>query len=269
MKEMQGLGIIDAHTHIYPDKIANKASHSIADFYSVDVRFDGTVSRLVELEKAAGVSRCVVHSVATVPAQVDSINSFISRSVSEYPDMFYGFATLHPDEDDIENKIDNAISLGLHGIKLHPDFQKFHIDGGRAMKMFEAIDGRLPVLIHAGDYRTEYSKPHRILNVSKAFPKLDIIAAHMGGWSEWNDSISELARSGVYVDTSSCQGFITSEKMRELFNAFDTQRIFFGSDYPMWDPGEEIKMLEKILTDDEKERIYSKNFMTLMKKYEK
>ena len=51
--------IIDAHTHIYPDKIAEKASHSIADFYSIKALHDGTVSELLRLEDEAGVSQCV------------------------------------------------------------------------------------------------------------------------------------------------------------------------------------------------------------------
>ena len=261
--------IIDAHTHIYPDKIAEKASHSIADFYSIKVKHDGTVGKLLELEDEAGVSQCVVHSVATTPAQVSSINSFIARTVGEHPDRFYGFATLHPDDDQIEEQIENAINLGLCGIKLHPDFQRFYIDGPRAIKMFEAIDGRLPVLIHAGDYRTEFSKPARILNISRRFPKLDIIAAHMGGWSEWNESIRALADSRVYVDTSSCQGFLEPEKMRELIEAFDINKILFGTDYPMWTPADEISLLEKILKEDEREKIYHGNFETLIGKYRK
>lgn len=259
--------IIDAHTHIYPDKIAEKASHSIADFYSIKALHDGTVSELLRLEDEAGVSQCVIHSVATTPAQVVSINGFISRTVNEHPGRFYGFATLHPDDEDIPRQIENAIRLGLCGIKLHPDFQRFYIDGERAIRMLEAIDGRLPVLIHAGDYRTEFSKPARLLNVSKRFPKLDIIAAHMGGWSEWNNSIRALAETHIYVDTSSCQCFITPEKMRELIDTFDIDRILFGTDYPMWTPADEIRMLDKILNDYEREKIYHKNFEELIGKY--
>ncbi len=259
--------IIDAHTHIYPDKIAEKASHSIADFYSIKVRHDGTVGRLLELEDEAGVSKCVVHSVATTPSQVGSINRFIARTVDEHPDRFYGFATLHPDDEHIEEQIDDAIKLDLCGIKLHPDFQRFYIDGPKAIRLLEAVDGRIPVLVHAGDYRTEYSKPARLLAVSKRFPKLDIIAAHMGGWSEWNESIRALADSNIYVDTSSCQGFIKPEKMRELIENFDINKILFGTDYPMWTPADEIRMLDCILNNDEREKIYYKNFEKLIGKY--
>ncbi|MCR5485173.1 MAG: amidohydrolase family protein [Clostridiales bacterium] len=259
--------IIDSHTHIYPDKIAVKASNSISDFYSVGVKFDGTVGKLLERLSNAGISECVVHSVATTPAQVDSINRFIAKSVSEHPDVFFGFATLHPDSDDIKRDVDNAIAMGLHGIKLHPDFQKFNADSDEAMRIYEAVGGRLPILIHAGDYRTEFSKPERILNVCRTFPKQDIIAAHFGGWSVWGECAKELADCGIYVDTSSTQGFIPPERVRELLDIFSGDRILFGSDYPMWDAADEIKMLNKVLREEEKEKVFHENFENLMKKY--
>ena len=34
--------IFDAHAHIYPDAIALKAAHSIAEFYDIPVLCDGT-----------------------------------------------------------------------------------------------------------------------------------------------------------------------------------------------------------------------------------
>ena len=38
--------IADAHTHIFPQKIAEKAAHSIADFYKVNAGDVGTVDIL-------------------------------------------------------------------------------------------------------------------------------------------------------------------------------------------------------------------------------
>lgn len=40
--------IIDTHAHIYPDKIALRASQSIADFYEMPVVLDGTVGTLLQ-----------------------------------------------------------------------------------------------------------------------------------------------------------------------------------------------------------------------------
>ncbi len=260
--------IIDAHTHIYPDSIAQKAAENISDFYDLNMRYNGTVGSLLAMGGKAGVEKYVVHSVATLPRQVNAINEFIAGAVNSSGGKFIGFATLHPDDEDIAGHIDNAMALGLKGVKLHPDFQRFHIDGPRAMKLFEAIEGRLPVLIHAGDYRTDFSKPGRIVNVMKTFPKLDVIAAHLGGWSEWGDYAGELADRGVYVDTSSSRHWLPPGTMRELMDIFGEGKVFFGSDYPMWDASDELDMLMKILRDDkEKEQILHANFERLMEKY--
>lgn len=40
--------IIDAHAHIFPGKIAERASESIRDFYDLDMRFAGYPHALVE-----------------------------------------------------------------------------------------------------------------------------------------------------------------------------------------------------------------------------
>ncbi len=261
--------IIDAHTHIYPDKIAVKASHGIADFYQLSVLYDGTVGKLLETGNAAGISKYVIHSVATAPGQAASINKFIASAVAANPEKFIGFATLHPDSKTIEDDVQRIIDMGLIGIKLHPDFQRFNADSEKAMKIYKAIEGRLPLLIHAGDIRTEFSKPYRIVNIAKAFPELDIIAAHLGGWSEWGSSAKELAEAGVYVDTCSSQGFLEPSKVRELIDIFGIDKVIFGSDYPMWDAGEELEMLSKILSVDEQENVFHLNFERLMTKYAK
>ena len=120
--------IIDAHAHIYPEKIAAKATETIGVFY--DIKMDmpsGTAERLLEQGKYAGISRFVVHSVATTAHQVRSINEFIKREVEAHPE-FIGFITLHQDltEEEIVHEVDWAIANNMHGIKLHPDFQKFN-----------------------------------------------------------------------------------------------------------------------------------------------
>ena len=58
-----------------------------------------------------------------------------------------------------------VVSLGLRGIKLHPDFQKFQIDCPKMDDVYEVMaDLKLPVLVHAGDCRYDYSGPKRIYN---------------------------------------------------------------------------------------------------------
>jgi len=262
--------IIDAHTHIFPDKIAEKASVNIGKFYDIPMNLDGKSSTLLKYGTDAGIDKFLVCSVATTEKQVDSINSFIAEEVQKHKDRFIGFAALHPDSDRIEEQIDEAIKLGLRGIKLHPDFQEFNIDDPKALRIYKTAEGKMPILFHTGDHRTEFSKPYRLKNVLDKFPNLDVIAAHFGGWSEWDDGAKILAgHKNVYVDTCSSQYAMSPEKVVELIHAFGIDNVFFGTDYPMWLPEDEIRMLRNLpLSEDEFEKIFHLNFERLLSKYE-
>ena len=118
--------VIDVHAHIYPDNIAEKAAMNIGYFYDKHMTNpNGSVKRLLEIGDRAGVDKFVVHSAATTPHQVKSINNFIKASVLAHPDRFVGLCTIHPGMEDPIAELERAESLGLKGIKLHPDFQKF------------------------------------------------------------------------------------------------------------------------------------------------
>lgn len=257
--------IIDMHAHIFPDKIAAKATASVGTFYDTDMGFLGNSETLLKMGSAAGVTNYVVHSVATTAHQVRSINDFLAAQCAEHPE-FIAFAAMHPDFDDIPGEIERIISMGFKGIKLHPDFQQFLIDEERAMPIYEAAEGRLPILFHTGDYRYEWSKPQRLANVIDIFPKLDCIAAHFGGWSETDSAIKVLLDRRCWIDTSSTYGFINDfPKIRDMIKLWGTDRILFGSDFPMWDPAGELEWLRRCeLPDEDMEKILHKNIENLL-----
>lgn len=257
--------VIDLHAHIYPQSIGKKASAAIRSFYNMPVRFNGTVPVLLEISEKAKVDIFVVHSVATDPKQVESINDFIAQTVNANPGKFIGFATIHPNYKHVEKEIERVISLGLKGIKIHPDFQKFNIDSKAAFGIYEAVEGRLPVLVHTGDYRYGYSKAGRIITVLDKFRKLEVICAHFGGWSEWEDACAVLAGRNIKVDTSSSLYAMTKEQVRKLINGYGIDNVLFGSDYPMWDPAGELELLKKIgLTNEELEKVLHLNAERLL-----
>ena len=82
------------------------------------------------------------------------------------------------------------------------------------MRMYEAMEGRLCVLLHMGDVNTNKSKPESLANIVKTFPRLKVIGAHFGGYSEWDSAVSYLADLRIFVDTSSTLPFITPVSRR-------------------------------------------------------
>ena len=156
--------VIDFHAHIYPNKIAEKATNATADYYGILPACIGTGNDLLKEGKKAGIDEFVLLPVATKPGQVRHVNAFILEETAAHKE-FHGFGTLHPDCENIMEEAEYILNLGLKGIKLHPDTQQFNTDDKRLFEVFDAIQGRLPLLVHCGDKRFDYSHPARLKKV--------------------------------------------------------------------------------------------------------
>ena len=260
---VHGNFVIDAHCHIYPDKIAARAVAGTDAFYGTTARCpSGTVGELLEVGTKAGTDHFIVQSVATTPKQVRSINEFIAASVAASEGKFTGLGTMHPECEDIPAEIAHLKALGLKGIKIHPDIQARPLDHPGFMIMYACCEKEgLPVLMHTGDYRYDYSNPNRLIPVLEQFPDLTVIGAHFGGWSVWDEATEKLSKyPNFLVDCSSSLYAMPAEKARELIFAYGTDRVLFGTDYPMWEIETEIERFMAIdLTEQQREDILFNN----------
>jgi len=260
--------IIDAHAHIYPQKIAEKATKTIGEFYDIEMEMPaGTPERLIEDGKRAGVTRYLVHSCATKPEQVRAINEFIKREMEEHKE-FIGFMTLHQDltEEQMIEEVDWCYENGFKGVKLHPDFQKFYIDEEKAEKIYRAVGDKFPILFHTGDDRYEFSEPERLVKMAKKYPNVNFIGAHFGGYRKWDNAQIYKGLKNIYFDTCSSLPFITAEKAKEIIDMLGADRFFFGTDFPMWDAVGELNRFNQIaLTNEEREMILATNVKKLLK----
>lgn len=252
------LEIYNMHAHIFPEKIAPKAVEAIGHFYGIGMDCRGTKEDLIKDGDKIGVKKYLISSIATKAIQVRSINYFLSKEIDSNT---VGFASLHPDSKDMEGDIDNLIKLGLKGVKLHPDFQAFNIDDKKTYPMFEICQGRLPFLIHMGDKRYNFSSHQRLLKILELFPKLIVIAAHLGGYSKWDELAAPyLGHERVFFDTSSSLMFLDKEKALSIIKRHGIERVFFGTDFPMWNHEDELNRFYNLpLSEKERELILNKN----------
>ena len=251
--------IVDFHAHIYPEKIAQKASQSIGDFYGLTMNNCGTVERLLSSAREGGVGRVVVQSVATTPHQVQSINNFISEQCKLHPGELIGLGTIHPDMEDPIAELKRFPSLGLHGVKIHPDVQRFDMDCPKMMPLYRWLQGKMPLLIHCGDYRYGYSHPARLAHILDEFPQLVVVGAHFGGWSLWDLALEYLKDRQCYLDTSSSFAFLGKTRSKELIRAYGAQRIVFGVDFPMWNHKQELETLFSLGLEENEYRLILKS----------
>lgn len=259
--------IIDIHTHIYPEKIALKATQSVRDFYELEgsVQMTGTVDMLLKRGAEAGISRFVVLPVSNTPNHVRSINEFIVSQVQQQ-EKFIGFGTVHAQMQDLSGETEWILDQGLKGIKMHPDSQRFNIDDPDLFPMYDMVQGKIPVMLHMGDQRYDFSHPVRLRRVMELFPRLEVIAAHFGGYSMFETAKEQLSDKNCIFDISSAMMFMEPGEAEKYINHYGAERLAYGTDYPLWDPVEEVnRFLRLKLTDSQFEQIAHKTAEEFLK----
>lgn len=253
--------VADSHAHIYPHKIAEKATASVGSFYNIPMELVGSSEMLKKYGSKAGTDKYLVCSVATKPEQVSHINKFISEECSKHPD-FIGFGAFHQDISDFDVEIHDILSYNFPGIKLHPDFQRFNIDDPKMLPAYKAVaEAGLFILFHMGDDRYDFSNPRRLLNVIEQIPELKCIAAHFGGYRKWDYAYSVLREANVYFDTSSTLAFLPPEQAADMIRTYGADKMLFGTDFPMWNPVYELERFFALgLSEEENTKILYNNF---------
>lgn len=249
--------LIDFHTHIYPQAVARKAANSIAQYYGLSGSgMDGTVDMLLERGKAAGISHYVVLPVGLKPDQVRHINEFVVGQVEEHS-CFSGFGTVHAAMQAIEEEVEFIHGAGLYGVKMHPDTQRFDIDDPRLFPAYDLLRQKnMMVMLHMGDVIYDYSHPRRLRRVLQEFPGLKVMAAHFGGYSMYDTARELLKDTDCFMDISSALMFMDREKAVKLIREYGPERLVYGTDYPLWDPVNEVRRFLSLgLTDGETEQI--------------
>lgn len=249
--------LIDVHTHIYPTAIARKAAASIREFYELkDVNeMDGTAETLLKKGDEVGIDRFVILPVSVRADRTRHINDFILEQVAVQP-RFIGFGTIHAEMDNIVEEAEYIMEKKLKGIKMHPDTQGFCIDDPRLFPVYESIQGKLPVLLHMGDTRYDFSHPARLRHVLELFPHLQVLAAHFGGYSMYQTAREYLYDKDCIFDVSSSLMFMEDGVAEEYINLYGAERMAFGTDFPLWDPVKETKRFLRLkLTDEQFDQI--------------
>ncbi len=242
---------IDFHTHVYPEAIAHKAADSIRAFYSLgDRTMDGTVNMLLQQGQAAGTTRYVILPVAMRPERTRHINDFIIEQLAKEP-RFLGFGTVHAGMENITGEVDYIREKGLRGLKIHPDSQVFSIDDERLFPVYEQLQGTFPVLFHMGDNRYDYSRPARLRRVLALFPKLQVIAAHFGGYQMYEEAYEQLKDTDCFFDVSSSLMFMGPGVAETYIGRYGAARFVYGSDYPMWNPAVEMERFLRLKLNPE------------------
>lgn len=265
----------DSHIHYFPEAIAERALKKLADVckcpYYTDGTRDGALSKMGEWgrETDREFAGAMLFSIATNAKQQTSVNNFAAQSQG---DGLYSFGSVFPFAENALEELHRIRELGLHGMKLHPDYQDFLAGDEAVLPLYaEAEQMGLPVSFHTG--RDPYSPdlvhcpPAVLAAIADRFPRLTIIAAHMGGMDMPEDAAKYLAgKKNVYFDTAFASRFLDAQSFTELVRLHGADRVLFATDCPWSTVPTELHLLESSgLTDTEVEKIAWKNAAELFR----
>ena len=254
--------IIDAHTHIFPDKVAQPAVEALHEIYGAEPVVLPTAGNLLRHMDASGVDFSVVCPVATKPEHVRSIN----RWILELPrDRLIPFGALHPACEDNESEIQRLLDGGIKGIKLQPFFQQYTLDAPRTDDLMEQIGDQLLVIMHGGNEIAPQDRvdptPQRLAAFIDSHPYLRLSIAHLGGYMFWNDVEEYLVGRNVYFDLSYTFGKAPEDQIRRIISGHGYERILFASDFPWQAQSDALAGLSSLcLPPDQEAAILGGNF---------
>jgi predicted TIM-barrel fold metal-dependent hydrolase len=259
--------IVDSHTHIWPDAIAGRALHGILP--EIERHGDGTAGDLISAMTHSGIDRSVCLAVATSPGHVEAANRFAASLDSG---RFVGFGAIHPDIEP-EVMVANLRRHGLKGVKVHPLFQHVDLDDPRLAAILDALQGEFVVTVHVGaggasEAINALCTPNKLARLSKRFPRLDLIACHFGGYHLLDEAREMIIGLPIYLDTAwpPSLGLVDAASVRRIVNEHGPDRIVFGSDWPMADPGVEVAVIERLgLASSDLDAILGGNMQRLLR----
>jgi len=267
--------LIDFHTHTFPDKIAQRTIEVLqANTMRVEKKHtpnytNATVDGLLQSMNSYGVDISVVLPIATAPKQTATINSVATQTNAH--ERLFSFGSLHPMQEDWEAVIYDIYEKGLKGIKLHPEYQQFYIDSPESIRILKLCEKLgLLVTLHAGrDVGMEppvHCMPEMLRRVLDWEIKGDnIIAAHMGGWREWEEVEKWLVGTPVNFDTAYVSLDMDIKQFERIIRTHGDNKILFATDSPWESPEMTLSYINSSsLTDAEKTRIFSENAKKLL-----
>ena len=240
--------LIDFHVHLFPDAIAEKTLEHLSRIAQSPYHTKGTVADTLRYMDAAGVDIGVVQPIATKPSQQKTINNFAASIQNE---RLLCFGSVHPDAEDVMEELYRIRELGLHGVKLHPDYQNFYVDDPHLAMLYETAQAlELPILLHTGydpvSPESIHGPARAVAQVAHSYPQLILIAAHMGGLMDYDRAERYLVGSNVYIDISMSSKYCDLDQFTRMVYQHGADRILFATDCPWSTAEDEMRLLNQV-----------------------
>jgi predicted TIM-barrel fold metal-dependent hydrolase len=260
-------GIVDFHTHAFPDELAERAMKMLEEEGGIRASLDGRVSSLLRSMDKNGIEKSVVCSIATKPSQFDTIMRW-SRKITT--DRIIPFPSVHPLDPEAAERVSQIKGEGFKGIKFHPYYQDFNVDDERLFPVYESICREsLIMVVHTGfDFAFEKIRkadPAKIVRVLDRFPDIKLVTTHLGAWDDWDEVEKHIAGKKIYMEISFSLEYLEKEVARKIILNHPEDRVIFGTDSPWTDQGGTLALLKGLdLGQEREDLILRKNALSLL-----
>ncbi|MDG5758224.1 amidohydrolase family protein [Natronococcus sp. A-GB1] len=264
---------IDTHAHQPTSEFLHDAGGQMmkdaADRFGADLETD-TYENMIEQYHEAGVGRAVLlgWDAETNTGNPPVPNDYVAEVRDEYSDFFIGFGSVDPLKDDcVEEAIRCVEDLDLSGFKFQQIAQGFDPSAPEHEELWATIeDLDVPVVFHGGNstlgacspggrgLKIKYGNPMLIDDVAANYPDLQILIAHPAyPWEKEQLAICQ-QKGNVYMDLSGWMPKYIDDQVLHYAKTLLSEKVMFGTDYPMLEPGRWLEQFAELGFDEELQR---------------
>ncbi len=281
--------IIDAHVHLFTPKIITNVSAKSEMVAKLHLQTDEATKRIGTEALGTALGRAGIHTALMLPtAGADSVSEVNSVAMATAADCdFLNTAgTLHPEGKDLPAELTTLHASGIRAIKLCSFSQGFMLDAPATMAMlaqietfnrnqshhfFVVLDTFYKAATYFGTDPRYTTDPTGINRLVRTFPGIKFVGAHMGGLTAPFEDIVRCLPSAdnLYLDTSNAAHTLKEAEFIQLLQIHGPERIIFGTDWPWFDPGKEVSLIDGLLdradyTVNDKKKVFGGNIAELL-----
>jgi hypothetical protein len=276
--------IVDFHTHVVPPAIKERRAKYLGRDACFSLLYAEPKAKLVTADELISamdeyeIDKSVILNLGWTSHELCvKTNDYILEAIARYPQQLIGFCAIQPLAGDKAIKeLERCAQNGAKGIgEMRPDVQGFDFKDNKVMKlvMEAVIEHDLIFLTHASEpvghqyFGKGTITPELIYPLILNFPDLKLVCAHWGGGLPFYALMPEVEKAlkNVYFDTAATPFLYKPQIFKQVADIIGSDKILFGSDYPLLSPRRIIDQIESVkLSQEDRDRILGGNAQKLL-----
>lgn len=259
-----------------------------AHIFPKELRPEGSVDSLMHYLDECGIDKAVAFATFQDRfndfAAGENTNEWLAKQIKGN-DRLVGFGVIDFESGNLKEQVERIADLGFKGLKMHPPYQGFVIDGPEAFEVYgKAQELGLFISFHCGMHWHRLRDNNVLLfdEVAWNFPKLKFSLEHIGGYHFFRDALAVMCNNsrnkegGVYAGWTSVgnrkdrgdEWALTDEELETVIYQTDEDHSIFGLDFPYSKPihiKTEIERIKRLdISEECKEKILGKTLKKIL-----